>query len=115
MNVRIWLYAALAVLLFAAVNTASASTATTAATVKAIFVHSGNSGIPAGVLIRTSQENPNGCPSGWWYSIAASHPLYDQLVAVVLSAQAQGLAISPYVTGCSGQYPAVTHIAVTIP
>lgn len=95
-------------------NEVEASTSTTASTIKAIVVYAGNSGVPAGLLIRTSQENPDNCPSSWWYSIAKTNPLYNEMVAVVMSAQAQGLKIAPSVTGCSGLHPNVTQIHMTV-
>ena len=64
------------------------------------------------VFNTANNTNPDGCSTSHWLVIDSTQPNFNQLIAAIMAAHAEGEQVSLYYNGCLGSYPDITAVAV---
>ena len=64
------------------------------------------------VFTTANNQNPNTCSSSHYLVINSGASNFNQVFAMLVSAQAAGSPVALYYNGCLGPYPLITSIAV---
>jgi hypothetical protein len=60
--------------------------------------------------INEIMPNPDACANGSWYKIQSDSKYEKEALSILLSYQAQGKAITFYLSGCTAGYPNIGYI-----
>ena len=58
----------------------------------------------------SAHSNPDGCVSSSWLLTPHDQANVKEIYQMALTAQAAGLKINAYVSGCAGNYPQIHHL-----
>lgn len=65
------------------------------------------------LLPDTSHLNPGGCVTAYWLAVPHTQANVQQILQVLLTAQAAGLKVQLGINGCAGSYPNVQYVMTT--
>ena len=64
-------------------------------------------------IAKTSICNPDSCSSGTlFYVLLSTNAAFDEIYSAVLTAEISDMDVNIYLSGCSSNYPLITHFRV---